>query len=97
MSEQRDGFSDQNGRSLAVLQNDVVHLTAEIRLLRDDFRAFGSDMLKWQGAAEALAQGREIRIDRLENRVKLVFWILGAAWLIILALTIAGLKQALGI
>jgi len=97
VSEQRDGFSNQNGRAFAVLQNDVMHIATAVELLRGDVQALEKALLLWQAETVKAAQEREIRIDRLENRVKLVFRILGAAWLIILALTIAGLKQALGI
>ena len=95
MSERRD---NDNGRvTLAVLQNDLMHLVAQIEFLRGDFQAFCSRMAQWQDKTEVTAQSREIRIDRLENRVKLVFWVLGVVSTVVVALVIAGLKAALGI
>ena len=94
MSEARD---DDGRVTLAVLRNDLAHLAAAVELLRVDFRAFAGDFRRWQTEHEESAQGRNLRIDRLEGWKKITTWIFLAIWGILAVVIASAIKSALGL
>jgi hypothetical protein len=83
--------------TLAVLRNDLIHLTGVAQLLRGDFQKACNDWVAWRSEMEKSA--REATADRAQLRaeVTVIKWAFGIITAVVLALVVTSIKSALGI